>query len=758
MYMPPDAIPTTPQPSQSTTVPPEDDEFCTFQEDDCDFTIEGDGDFKFERKSGSEEVSIGEDRNGNAEGMFLYAQSGGGDSGLLTTYVISKEFEGEKHIVECFHFWFYIDGSFDGAKNESLLVVLRFSSVNLNDSLVWSYRKATSGWTEGQVELRSVLVEEKYVSWKINVVATKPGDMKAFVAVDDFAFIVSDICETMPKPGDGTTAAPETTKNPTCPDDEVTCGDGTCIPPSKRCNFMFDCPNDTADEDSCPQFYDFETCHSVEECLWTQMTSDGMRWVLTSGSEIGLTGSSSGPLTDFTNKSSGHFLYIQADFNNSDQGFAQIATSAYQNSAAECYFNFYVYLENGNPTNYPRLVPKLSHIELGYITVLDTITLAFVKPGVWEKIEIGIGRHRDLFKIIFFLSNSGNPFKAAVAVDEVNFFECAPPPAQDTCLDDEIHCALSRGCVFKTKLCDYQDDCGDNSDEHDGCEEYTRTDFEDPDQPFGFLIQGEDGFEPGDFQWQRGNGTTNNKGTGPPFDHTTFGPDGHYLYIPSELGTIGDYAWLRSPIIKPSTRDCRLRFFSHMHGAGVGNLTIYNWTSDGALTPLKQINEAEMMDVNKWVRQDIELPSDLQFQVVIEATVGWPSESDIAIDDVSFTPECQFLDQGSTTTSPTKTSTSKRTTSTKRTTKTTTKYVPPTTQEVTSPPSNPNKHTATIVGVVFGVLILLCLVAAVGFTLYRRNVQIPGLSAIQGFLNPNYNRLDNSGVVSLKELSSREQT
>ena len=64
-------------------------------------------------------------------------------------------------------------------------------------------------------------------------------------------------------------------------------------------------------------------------------------------------------------------------------------------------------------------------------------------------------------------------------------------------------------------------------------------------------------------------------------------------------------------------------------------------TSDGALTPLKQINEAEMMDVNKWVRQDIELPSDLQFQVVIEATVGWPSESDIAIDDVSFTPECQ---------------------------------------------------------------------------------------------------------------------
>ena len=128
----------------------------------------------------------------------------------------------------------------------------------MNESLVWSYGKATLEWTEGQVELRSIMVEEKYVNWKINVVAIKPGDMAAFVAVDDFAFHISDICETMPIPDGGTTQAPQTTTNTKCPDNEVTCGDGTCIPPSKRCNFMYDCPNDTADEDSCPQFYNFK--------------------------------------------------------------------------------------------------------------------------------------------------------------------------------------------------------------------------------------------------------------------------------------------------------------------------------------------------------------------------------------------------------------------------------------------------------------------------------------------------------------------
>ena len=134
------------------------------------------------------------------------------------------------------------------------------------------------------------------------MVAIKPGDIAAFVAVDDFAFHVSDICETLPIPSGGTTTAPETTANTKCPDNEVTCGDGTCIPPSKRCNFMYDCPNDTADEDSCPQFYDFEDCHTVEDCHWSHMTSDGMQWVITSGSELAHTGSGSGPLMDFTNK------------------------------------------------------------------------------------------------------------------------------------------------------------------------------------------------------------------------------------------------------------------------------------------------------------------------------------------------------------------------------------------------------------------------------------------------------------------------
>ena len=79
---------------------------------------------------------------------------------------------------------------------------------------MWSYGKATAAWTEGQVHIRSVMVDEKYVDWRINVLATKPGDMTAFIAVDDFAFHISDTCEILPVPQEGTTTGPATTEMP----------------------------------------------------------------------------------------------------------------------------------------------------------------------------------------------------------------------------------------------------------------------------------------------------------------------------------------------------------------------------------------------------------------------------------------------------------------------------------------------------------------------------------------------------------------
>lgn len=110
MYEPVDALPSTPGPTQSTTVPPMDDVFCTFQENLCDFTIKGDDNFLFTRTQGNQVAAIGSDHHGNADGYFLYAESSIGIPDMVWTYVMTNNFDGEKHAIECFHFWFFIDG------------------------------------------------------------------------------------------------------------------------------------------------------------------------------------------------------------------------------------------------------------------------------------------------------------------------------------------------------------------------------------------------------------------------------------------------------------------------------------------------------------------------------------------------------------------------------------------------------------------------------------------------------------------------
>ena len=49
-----------------------------------------------------------------------------------------------------------------------------------------------------------------------------------------------------------------------------------------------------------------------------------------------------------------------------------------------------------------------------------------------------------------------------------------------------------------------------------------------------FEIKIEFGLRP--IKWARASGRGVNRGTGPPFDHTTFSPSGHYLYLDSSLG------------------------------------------------------------------------------------------------------------------------------------------------------------------------------------------------------------------------------
>ena len=86
---------------------------------------------------------------------------------------------------------------------------------------------------------------------------------------------------------------------------------------------------------------------------------------------------------------------------------------------------------------------------------------------------------------------------------------------------------------------------------------------------------------------------------------------------------------------------CHLRIFYHLHGVSNGQLAIWK-ISDGHEEKLWQARPVDGVDQNIWKKADIGFSdSDEAFSLAIEATVGTKERGNIAIDDITFTPQCK---------------------------------------------------------------------------------------------------------------------
>ncbi|CAF0847412.1 unnamed protein product, partial [Rotaria sordida] len=574
---------------------------CTFEQDLCAWSpSDGKNDFDWYRLS-SKQISLlysgsnypmTDTTINNAYGHFLWAASDfrsnvtNPSSYLYSEILLAYQYQGGT----CLTFNYFITGS------SSLNVYSRERPAGQNSSLLWSVQDNQGNrWLQVNVDIPVTPSDfEIYFEGKFNSSGTAGS-----IALDDLQ-IHATPCSQI-----------GTTPSPLIPFD---CGDGTTVPQSSVCNFITDCSNGR-DEQICA-----DCTFEQDTCQWLDMSTGPFAWMRGQGMNVAPL--HSGPVVDHTMHSSqGYYMYVRTSNGLIwDEAMLELQ-QVLQPSSATCELEFWHHMVEDQ-------FLSVHLIEGDYS--IDVWEESDSHSDQWARIIIPLGRIARPWRIQFLAEKGWE--EGSIAVDDIRLVGCQFPPVRPNCTDDQFRC--QRGaCISKDRLCDFTDDCGDNSDEIN-CNNYVMCSFEEPTDICGWSHD-----EDNNLDWELGQGDTFSFGTGPKRDHTLGLPSGHYIYLEASYPAVkGDQARIASPVMNSTGSSCRFRFYWHMYGEDIGALNVYTRTTYGG-----QMNKIWSKDYHVgdyWTRADLPLYLGEPFQVVLEAIVGDDYAGDIAVDDTSFTSGC----------------------------------------------------------------------------------------------------------------------
>ncbi|XP_054624893.1 MAM and LDL-receptor class A domain-containing protein 1 [Dunckerocampus dactyliophorus] len=254
---------------------------------------------------------------------------------------------------------------------------------------------------------------------------------------------------------------------------------------------------------------------------------------------------------------------------------------------------------------------------------------------MWLHGEVEVGRtHRDF--IILFEATRTFSKLGHIALDDINFTSCSLPEPQPVCPDNMFTCNNSI-CVEKKRVCDFTDDCGDWSDEIN-CElqgKMQRCSFEQ-----GLCSWAQDQLDEPGARWTRQRGQDAWPYGGPPRDHTLNSAAGHYITPGNHLTEKGQISEILSNTLLPSS-NCTIRFFYYSLGDVTGRLTIqYRTLRFGANDTMLWLRM--QTGSYSWQRVDVTFSSYIKSKIVFRYERGDAHREHVALDDVSFSQECEF--------------------------------------------------------------------------------------------------------------------
>ncbi|CAM4599204.1 unnamed protein product [Lepidochelys kempii] len=607
---------------------------CNFENGLCNWNQDMDDDFDWTRNQGPTSTfdtgPIKDHTLGTVKGHYLYIESSEPqvfqNRAVLLSPILNSTFtHGNKSCIFRFHYHMF------GKHIYRLSVFWRILS-NSRGHLLWQ-----KFGNQGNRWIRQTLSITSAKPFQILVEGTVGDGFCGDIGIDDLSFtdctLYNGNLPTISSTPSGT-SVPATLPTNNCTEKEFVCREtGHCIQMIQRCDFRPDC-SDKSDESSCVvEVCDFE---GENLCEWYQPATEvtaatlsvhstsAFRWGLGNGATMHPGEENHRPSTDHTMVTKeGWYLY--ADSSNGKFGHtAEIVTPVISITGPKCKLVFWNHM-NGATVGSLQVLSKIG----------DVTSVLWVQSGYqgaqWNRAEVFLGIRSD-FQIIF-RAKRGVSYVGDVAVDDISFEGCSPLLIPDRpCTSEEFTCA-NKYCIPKDNLCDFVNDCADNSDENPNiCStSMGHCDFE-----FDLCAWEQD--QNDDFDWNLRTGSILKSGPGPAADHTLQGPSGHYIFIKSSFPQLPEQkARIFSPKLSRRSKNCKILFYYHMHGVNIGSLTIYQVTASNQDKILLHLTGNQG---NFWQRKLVLLDADEDFQITFEGQVGKGYRGDIALDDITFTKEC----------------------------------------------------------------------------------------------------------------------